>query len=323
MLITGTFLDEISHDIPSQNWGESEWREDFRIMKAVGIDTVILIRSGHKRWATYPSKVLEREMGAFEPPVDLVDLFLRLAEEEGMSFFFGSYDSGKYWHEGKYEKEIQISKDVASEVWEKYGSSPAFKGFYLSCEVSGKFRGIVDIYADLGRHCKKLSGGLPVLISPYIAGRKNPNSFEEAATVDATTPERHEREWEEILSGIEGAVDILAFQDGHVDFDELAEYLAINRELARKHGMQSWTNLETFDRDMPIKFLPIKWEKLLLKLEAAERAGLDKIITFEFSHFLSPQSCYLQADGLFSRYIEDRGLPDPRAWRPFGRRAAR
>ena len=27
--ITGTFLDEISHDIPHQNWGEKEWDLDF------------------------------------------------------------------------------------------------------------------------------------------------------------------------------------------------------------------------------------------------------------------------------------------------------
>ena len=30
--ITGTFLDEISHDIPHQNWGEKEWDRDFRYM---------------------------------------------------------------------------------------------------------------------------------------------------------------------------------------------------------------------------------------------------------------------------------------------------
>jgi len=30
--ITGTFLDEISHDIPHQNWGEIEWDRDFRYM---------------------------------------------------------------------------------------------------------------------------------------------------------------------------------------------------------------------------------------------------------------------------------------------------
>ena len=33
MLITGTFIDEISHDIPHQNWGESEWEQDFQHMK--------------------------------------------------------------------------------------------------------------------------------------------------------------------------------------------------------------------------------------------------------------------------------------------------
>ncbi len=52
--------------------------------------------------------------------------------------------------------------------------------------------------------------------------------------------------------------------------------------------MQCWTNAESFDRDMPIRFLPIKFDKLRMKLEAAKRAGYDKAITFEFSHFMSP-----------------------------------
>jgi len=313
MRITGTFLDEISHDIPAQNWGRREWRQDFRIMKAVGIDTVILIRCGHKRWMTFPSDVLEKAMGGFAPPVDLVRLFLDLVEETGMRFYFGTYDSGRFWHEGKYRQEIAISKDVVSEAWERYGTSPAFRGFYLSCEVSGAFRGIVDIYADLGQHCKAVSGGLPVVISPYIAGRKAVDAFGAAvARQESVAPERHEREWDEILAGIEGAVDVVAFQDGHVEFDELPEYLRVNRDLARRHGMESWSNLETFDRDMPIKFLPITWEKLRLKLEAARAAGVDKIITFEFSHFLSPQSAYPQAHGLFDRYCEHVGAKVPR-----------
>ena len=50
--ITGTFLDEISHDIPHQNWGEREWDEDFRLMKAIGIDTVVMIRCGHRKFIT-------------------------------------------------------------------------------------------------------------------------------------------------------------------------------------------------------------------------------------------------------------------------------
>jgi hypothetical protein len=55
---------------------------------------------------------------------------------------------------------------------------------------------------------------------------------------------------------------------------------------------------------MPIKFFPIKFEKLRLKLEAAKRCGYDKAITFEFSHFMSPQSAYVQAHHLYNRYME-------------------
>ena len=148
--ITGTFLDEISHDIPHQNWGEKEWDADFRHMKSIGIDTVIGIRSGYRKFITYPSPYLLKK-GCYMPSVDLLDLFLRLAD---------------------------------------------------------------------------------------------------------------------------------------------------------KYGMQCWTNAESFDRDMPIKFLPIKFDKLRMKLEAARRAGYDKAITFEFSHFMSPQSAYLQAGHLFDRYKE-------------------
>jgi hypothetical protein len=31
MRITGTFLDEITHDIPSQNWGEEDWKKEFAL----------------------------------------------------------------------------------------------------------------------------------------------------------------------------------------------------------------------------------------------------------------------------------------------------
>src|SRR5690606_39499588 len=90
----------------------------------------------------------------------------------------------------------------------------------------------------------------------------------------------------------------------YIDYHELDDFFAVNKKLASKYNMQCWTNAESFDRDMPIKFLPIKFEKLRLKLEAARKAGYDKAITFEFSHFMSPQSAYLQAGHLYNRYKE-------------------
>jgi hypothetical protein len=302
--ITGTFLDEISHDILAQNWGREEWDRDFEMMKAIGIDKVILIRSGFKRWMTYPSEVLQKYQNGFKPPVDLVAMFLELSEKYDMAFYFGTYDSGLYWQQGEHQKEVDLNKRVVEEVWNRYGKSRAFKGWYLTQEVSRNTHKIVDIYASMGRFCKEVAD-LPVLISPYIEGVKAVWAFSSDITrTDGITPTQHEKEWDEIMSGIKGAVDIVAFQDGHVDFSELVDFLTINKSLADKHGLQCWTNSETFDRDMPIKYLPIKWEKLRLKLEAACEAGIEDAITFEFSHFMSPYSCYLQAKGLFDRYRE-------------------
>jgi hypothetical protein len=313
MLISGTFLDEISHDIPHQNWGRAEWDRDFRVMRDIGIDTVILIRSGHQRWITYPSAVLMAREGCHRPPVDLVDMFLTLAEDHGMSFYFGTYDSGRYWAQDEFQKEVDLNRAVVDEVWEQYGSRAAFKGWYLTQEVSRRTKGIIDLYATMGKHCKNISGNLPVLISPWIDGVKAVSSYDgEIVKTQGITLKEHEAEWGEVMSGIRGAVDAVAFQDGHVDYRELPDFLAVNKALADKYALQCWTNSETFDRDMPIKFLPIKWEKLLLKLQAAQQAGVEKAITFEFSHFLSPNSCYAQAGHLFKRYCEHLGL-DPEA----------
>ena len=164
---------------------------------------------------------------------------------------------------------------------------------------------IVDLYASLGCYCKEVSGGLPTMISPYIDGSKNVSQYNASTSKEnVVTLESHEREWDAIFAGIQGAVDIVAFQDGHVEYDELVDFLKVNKKLADRYGLECWTNSETFDRDMPIKFLPIKWEKLRLKMGLAAQAGYRNAITFEFSHFMSPQSAYLQAGHLYDRYME-------------------
>lgn len=305
MQITGTFLDEISHDIPHQNWGHKEWEADFAHMKKMGINTVILIRSGYKNFLAYPSKHLIEEHNCFKPTIDLVRLYLELAEKYGMTLYFGTYDSGKYWETGDMQHEIEVNLCVIEEVYKTYGHYNSFGGWYLSLELSRKTKGAVPAIAKLGGHCKAISNGLPVLISPWIDGKKAVMaSSNQISKKSAVSLEKHKEEWDEIFEGIKDSVDIVAFQDGHVDYQDLEDYLKLNKSLADKYGLQSWTNTESFDRDMPIKFLPIKWEKLLFKLEAAKRAGCKKAITFEFSHFMSPQSAYTQAGHLYNRYLE-------------------
>jgi hypothetical protein len=307
MLITGTFLDEISHDIPHQNWGPREWEADFQHMKKAGIDTVILIRSGYRDFLTYPSAHLIKHNRCFTPPVDLVKLFLEPSDRYGMHFYFGLYDSGAYWDSGNMQHEIDINRFVIDEVWKNYGHYASFKGWYLSMEISRKTKGAIEAFRTLGLQCKQVSGGLPTFMSPWIDGKKAVLAASgQLSKEDAVSLLDHEREWNEIFDGIQGAVDAVAFQDGHINYHELDDFFIVNKKLADRYGMQCWTNAESFDRDMPIKFLPIKFEKLRLKLEAAARVGYDKAITFEFSHFMSPQSVYGAAHHLYDRYMEYR-----------------
>jgi hypothetical protein len=306
MQITATFIDEISHDIPHQNWGVAEWEQDFVHMKNMGIDTVILIRCGYRKFITYPSAYLIGK-GCYKPPIDLVELFLSLADKHAMNFYFGLYDSGEYWDTGDMTKEINSNRFVIQEAWQQYGHHPSFKGWYLSMEISRKTKGAVEAFRSLGMQCKAVSNGLPTFISPWIDGKKAVMaSAAQLSKEDAVSLEEHEKEWSEIFEGISGAVDAVAFQDGHIEYDQLEDFFRINKKMADKYGLQCWTNAESFDRDMPIKFLPIKFEKLRLKLEAARKAGYHKAITFEFSHFMSPQSAYPQAHHLYNRYMEYR-----------------
>ena len=296
MKITGTFLDEITHDIPSASWGAREWAADFDAMRSVGIDTVILIRAGYRDRATFNSTVLAQEQAMRPAYLDLVDLFLSEAERCGMTFYFGIYDSGRYWHQGQPEKEVEINLRFTEEAARRYAGRKAFGGWYMTHEIHEHDESITRLIERLARHVKGLKD-VPVLMSPYVRGRKQ---FQE----NPITPQEHETQWDAIFGMLSGFVDIVAFQDGHVEFAELPTYLEINNRLARKHGLRPWSNIETFERGMPINFLPINWWNLRYKLEAAESAGVEKLITFEFSHFLSPNSIYPSAHNLFERYRE-------------------
>ena len=292
--LKGTFLDEITHDIPSQNWSREDWARDFDAMKAVGIDTVILIRAGYRQQATFASKVLKKAMDILPVYTDLVELFLDEAERCDMDFYFGLYDSGTYWVHKDYRTEIDINKDCWDGVVKQYGHKKAFRGGYFSHEIGRYEKGVMDVYEEMAAYLKKLKQQ-PILISPYVQGIKQ-FAYESITIYD------HAREWREIFKHLQGTIDVVAFQDGQVGYDELSDYLHIHKSLADEFGIESWSNVESFDRDMPIKFPPIPFKNLRFKMEQAAKAGIERMITFEFSHFMSPNSMYHSAHGLYKQY---------------------
>ena len=92
--ITGTFLDEISHDIPHQNWGEREWDRDFRYMKAIGIDSTLTVEEDPD--ATYI------KTGDFD-----LALYCMIADKSGDPYYFidSTLRNGSYYDCGGFDND--------------------------------------------------------------------------------------------------------------------------------------------------------------------------------------------------------------------------
>lgn len=301
LAVSGTFLDEVTYDIPAHNWGREEWEREFQTFADTGIDTVILIRSGLGERLSHPSKVLASKVSALPVYFDQVELFLELADRHDLRFFFGLYDSGYHWMRNDWRQEVAINRDYVKEVWDRYGHHRSFRGWYLPHETADSGLRIMDLNRALAE-LVRTTAALPVLVSPYFLRRDDMASG--AGRLGARRSlEEHVSQWEEILTAYQGLVDVAAFQDGTCAEALLDETLAATRRLADQYGITLWTNLETFDRDMPIKFPPIEWRKLVHKLTVASRY-VDKAITFEFPHFMSPNSMWPSARSLYRRYQE-------------------
>ena len=114
--ITGTYIDEVSVDIPSSNWSREQWIKDLDYMQEIGIDTVIFIRGGYKDKSVFPSKVLGTSYAD-----DLAGLIFEETSKRNMSVFFGLYMSNDDWNRGDYMTEIKINREFVNEVCERYG----------------------------------------------------------------------------------------------------------------------------------------------------------------------------------------------------------
>ena len=83
----------------------------------------------------------------------------------------------------------------------------------------------------------------------------------------------------------------------------MEQYYTYTKKFCDKYNIETWVNAETFHRDVRSQFYPIPFEILAQRLDLHKKYA-DKIITFEFSHFLSPQSIYPSAHNLNNLYKE-------------------
>lgn len=287
--ITGTFIDEITYDIPSSNWTREQWKKDLDNMQEIGIDTVIFIRGGFEDKSIFPSKVLGTPYAD-----DFAGFIFEETSRRNMNVFFGMYISNLEWNDGDYTTEINVNKKFVDEVYQRYNEYPSFKGWYIPQETSHEVLNIGEVMKGLSAICKDKTPDKKVFISPYFKTQiGNPTSY--------FTPEQHALEWDRLFTKAGEDIDICAFQDGSAPMRLMEEFYTVTRDICKKHNIEHWVNAETFERDVRFMYYPIPFQLLKRRLELHQKYA-DKIITFEFSHFLSPQSIYPSARNLNNLY---------------------
>ena len=285
--ITGTFIDEITYDIPSSNWTRREWCRDLDNMKRIGIDTLVFIRGGFYGRTVYPSRYFGTEYTD-----DFAGFILTEAAKRRMDVYMGLHISTLDWSGGDAAGEIARNRHFLDEVYTRYNGIPSFKGWYIPQEASHDELNITEVMKGLSYLCKEKDENMPVLISPY---------FNTYVTGGDFTVERHAEEWHSSFERCSEQIDICAFQDGSAPIESMADYLRATKKLCDEFNIRHWVNTETFERDVRRMYYPIPFDILKRKL-GMHKEYAEKVITFEFSHFLSPQSIYPSARNLNRLY---------------------
>ena len=114
--LSGTFLDAIACDIPSNNWTPDIWEREFVRYNEIGIDEAYIIRVGWQDSSCYKSEVMKTTLYNEN---DMVQLFLDLGQKYHVGIYIGLYDTSRHWLLNDWENEIAINRELPS------SSSPA------------------------------------------------------------------------------------------------------------------------------------------------------------------------------------------------------
>lgn len=276
-----------------------EWHAELDAMRRAGLDTLVI------QWLEADS---QRYFGS-DTAVDPTAIILDYADAHGMCVFLGLSHVKKWFvwpKEGQFpDALVARNAAFAQQVWQHYGKRRAFAGWYIPQEIM--LWGIPRVWLTLltdylqrvSTTCKEFSGGKPVAIAPYFDGK--------------APPETVGRDLARLLG--DSGIDIVMLQDGvgargwDDDVERVRPYFRACRDACLEMGAELWSDLECFRlvRADPATgrkqgFVPADAERIGRQL-AAEAPFVERFVTFDFFHYMSPQRGPAQ-EKLFKDYLD-------------------
>lgn len=313
--ITGTFVSPMLGDTGINNYGLEEWETDFKLMRAIGIDTVIVISCETERGGQRFSAMDPRSTTWPEDP-DLLSMFFRLSEKYGMKLYLGGTLGITNLHLGEWRKEVHENEIFYGKMLSRFGHYSCFQGLYVSLEALPWHFNFFDVMIGVIEAMRRLAPEKKTLISPSF--------FPLTGNMGSRySLEEFKRVWGSgFFEKVAGKLDYCAPQDtfsapeccyGKPVISNLEAWYAGTRTMLEDNGVRLWANIETFQRPYAFTanfseyYRQIDYRSLYMKLQAASPYA-EKLITFEFTSCISPNSEWGSSARLFDRYLEMTGL---------------
>jgi Domain of unknown function (DUF4434)/Domain of unknown function (DUF5109) len=286
-LATGAFV-QLHSGFASKSAGW--WQAELGAMKSVGMDTVVVNYVAYDNFYFYPTSI----PGGSPFAVDAIENILDAADGHGMDVFLGLHLDPDQFSSSTFDLQRNRAQGQAelSELWARYGGHGSLAGWYMPQEFSDymafyqpRLRDDIITYTRTMTNQAHTESDLPMMISPYFG--QNPNAAAYA-------------NWWNSTGLPQTGVDIVAMQDGvGTHRTTIAQSQAVFQALApvmANHGVEFWANNESFNQihGWPVDSQawaaqPTGIDTFVAQIESTN-PYVEKAITFEFSHYMSPQN---------------------------------
>jgi hypothetical protein len=268
--LQGTYIQLISNN---GNWDEAAWSRQFKELRALQIENLIV------QWTVYDDMAFYRS-GRFHPtPMPPLETLLDLADSGGMRVMVGLSHDSAYWIKIRQAdkrsyliERLRKNITVAAELQPLVLKHKSFAGWYISEEIDDVHWNAQEARAALLNYLQQLSTYLHTATPAAAVGISGFGNKQ-------TKPAELERFWTALLRQA-SAIDIVYFQDGigvgKLTLDVLPQYYDAIRSAAEANNREFVPVIEAFRQisgepisEGPFAAAPPDLQRLLRQLALA------------------------------------------------------
>lgn len=305
----------------TQSWNENKWMKELKYYKKNKMEYLVLTgiasTENNVTKTTYKSNILgfQKVYGN----TDQVNLCLESAEKLGIKVFLSSDFNNEWWKESPenvnlLKNDMKRTNLICDELYKKYKAKypHSFYGWYFPYEVDNakfdnktKFSNLASAininlsYLDIRKE------RLPFLMSPFM------NS-------SAGTSKEYADNWKYFFSKVNFKQnDIFCPQDsvggGGLDINQVNPWFtSLKKAVDSKKGLKFWANAENFDY---VNKSSVTLDRFIKQLEF-EQPCVDKIISFSYSHYYSPNNVNSGFNEAYFQYVKTGELIQTKVPKP-------